>query len=142
MQRALPAPDDRKARNRQDLDHPRIHSSATPKCRQGMPSQLHHELAGTGVQVQACCPGLIDTDFHAVAGMDLAGIPFPVLRPDEVAGAALAGLRLGEVVCVPGLSDPSMIDTVQRSAAGAAHDRGEFGAGRPLYAGSRGVTGN
>ena len=47
--------------------------------------------------------------------MDLAGIPFPVLRPDEVAGAALAGLRLGEVVCVPGLPDPSMIDTVNEA---------------------------
>ena len=47
--------------------------------------------------------------------MDLAGIPFPVLRPGEVAGAALAGLRLGEVVCVPGLPDPSMINTVSEA---------------------------
>ena len=76
---------------------------------------LAGELAGTGVQVQVCCPGLIDTEFHALAGMDLSGIPFPVLRPDEVAGAALAGLRLGEVVCVPGLQDPSMIDTVSEA---------------------------
>ena len=47
--------------------------------------------------------------------MDLAGIPFRVLRPDEVAGAALAGLRLGEVICVPGLSDPSMINAVSEA---------------------------
>ena len=47
--------------------------------------------------------------------MDLAGIPFPVLRPDEVAGAALAGLGLGEVVCVPGLPEPSMINTVSEA---------------------------
>ena len=65
--------------------------------------------------VQVCCPGLTDTEFHAVAGMDLAGIPFPVLRADEVAGAARAGLRLGEVVCVPGLPEPSMIDTVSEA---------------------------
>ena len=113
--------------------------------RQGLPGRIHPGAGGRagrdGVQVQVCCPGLIDTEFHAVAGMALAGIPFPVLRPGEVARAALAGLRLAEVVCVPGLPEPSMIDTVSRSAAGAAHDRGEFGAGRPLCAGSRGVTG-
>jgi uncharacterized protein len=76
---------------------------------------LAGELAGTGVQVQACCPGLIDTEFHALAGRDLAEVPFPVMRPDEVAGAALAGLRLGEVVCVPGLPDPSMVDAVSEA---------------------------
>jgi short-subunit dehydrogenase len=76
---------------------------------------LAGELAGTGVQVQARCPGLIDTEFHALPGRDLSRTPFPVLRPDEVAGAALAGLRLGEIVCVPGLPDPSMLDTVSQA---------------------------
>jgi uncharacterized protein len=76
---------------------------------------LAGELAGTGVQVQVCCPGLIDTEFHALAGLDRSEIPFPVMPPDEVAGAALAGLRLGEVVCVPGLPDPSMVDTVNEA---------------------------
>jgi hypothetical protein len=47
----------------------------------------------------------------AAAGRDLAGIPFPSWGPDEVADAALAGLCLGEVVCVPGLQSPSTIGT-------------------------------
>jgi uncharacterized protein len=76
---------------------------------------LAAELTGTGVQVRACCPGLIDTEFHTLTGRDLAAIPFPVMRPDEVAGAALAGLRIGEVICVPGLNDPSMIDTISQA---------------------------
>jgi len=74
--------------------------------------------------------------------MDLAGIPFPVLRPDEVAGAALAGLRLGEVVCVPGLPDPSMIDTVSEAQRALLMTAVSSGPGRPLYAGSWGVTGS
>jgi uncharacterized protein len=76
---------------------------------------LAGELAGTGVQVQVCCPGLIDTEFHALAGRDLSAVPGPVLQPDEVVCAALAGLRRGEVICVPGLNDPSMTDTVSQA---------------------------
>ena len=37
------------------------------------------------------------------------------MRPDEVAAACLTGLRLGEVICVPGLDDPSMIDAVSQA---------------------------
>jgi short-subunit dehydrogenase len=76
---------------------------------------LAGELAGTGVQVQACCPGLVGTEFHQLAGLDLSGIPFPVMRPEEVVSAALTGLRLGEVVCVPGLQDRSLIDNVNET---------------------------
>jgi uncharacterized protein len=76
---------------------------------------LAGELAGTGVQVQACCPGLVNTEFHALAGRDPSAAPFPLMRPNEVVSAALAGLRLGEVICVPGLNDTSMIDAVSQT---------------------------
>jgi short-subunit dehydrogenase len=52
---------------------------------------------------------------HALAGRDLTGAPFPLMRPDEVAGASLTGLRLGEVICIPGLDDASMIDAVSQA---------------------------
>jgi short-subunit dehydrogenase len=76
---------------------------------------LAGELAGTGVQVQVCCPGLVDTEFHAVAGRDLTGNPLPVLRAEDVVTAALEGLRLGEVVCAPSLADPALIEAVNQS---------------------------
>ena len=69
---------------------------------------LGGELAGTAVRAQVCCPGLVGTDFHA--GMDMSGIPFPVMEPAELVDAALEGLRLGEVVCVPGLDDTGLLD--------------------------------
>jgi NAD(P)-dependent dehydrogenase (short-subunit alcohol dehydrogenase family) len=59
-------------------------------------------LAGTGVRVQAYCPGLVDTGFRALAGRDLAATPVSGRAADEVVSAALGGLRLGEVVCVSG----------------------------------------
>lgn len=69
---------------------------------------LAGELADSQVHVQVCCPGLIATDFHA--GMDMSGVPFPAMEPGEVVEAALEGLRLGEVVCVPGLDDTGLLD--------------------------------
>jgi short-subunit dehydrogenase len=72
---------------------------------------LHQDLEGTGVHVQALCPGLVGgTEFHdAIPGFDISRRPTPPLGPDDVVTAALAGLRLGEVICVPGLDDPDQL---------------------------------
>lgn len=71
---------------------------------------LSHELTGTGVQVQVCCPGLVATEFHAVAGMDRVALRIPPMSADDVAAASLRGLELGETVCIPGLDDRALLD--------------------------------
>jgi len=77
---------------------------------------LANELTDTSVRVQVCLPGVIKTEFHEVQGMDLSKMPR--MSPDDLARASLAGLRLGEVVCVPALEDAAAaqrIDEANRS---------------------------
>ncbi|PNG17227.1 SDR family NAD(P)-dependent oxidoreductase [Streptomyces cahuitamycinicus] len=62
---------------------------------------LTHELAGTGVHAQVVCPGVVATEFHDGFGQ---GYP-AAMTAEGVAHASLAGVRLGESVCVPGLED-------------------------------------
>lgn len=67
---------------------------------------LHEELRGTGVRVQALCPGFTRTEFQARAGIDVSGIPaFAWMAPAAVVDAALAALGRGDLICVPGLAN-------------------------------------
>jgi len=93
---------------------------------------LHNELAGTGVRVQALCPGVVRTEFHEKMGMDPSRIPSSmVMKPEDVVDASFAGLLLGEVVCIPALGDTTVLDQVhqseftlwERSGSGAIADR-------------------
>ena len=62
------------------------------------------ELQGTGVGVHAVCPGFVHTEFHARAGMDMAGLPsFMWLEVDDVVSQSLADIARGKVISVPGL---------------------------------------
>jgi short-subunit dehydrogenase len=70
---------------------------------------LSGELGQSGVHVQACLPGLVDTEYHAVVGRDLSKMP-PMMRAGDVVAASLAALAHGEVVCVPGLEDASLLE--------------------------------
>ena len=65
---------------------------------------LQAELAGTGVAVQALCPGYIRTEFHdEMAGFDRDRIPDELwMNADEVVAASLAALGNGQVLVVPG----------------------------------------
>jgi len=71
---------------------------------------LHAELEGTGVNVHVVCPGVVATEFHAVQGMDLSAVPR--MSAEDVVAAALAGIKLGEVVSAPGVEDYRLLEAV------------------------------
>jgi uncharacterized protein len=67
---------------------------------------LHTELSHLGVAVTALCPGPVDTEFAARAGLSEAfdGVPaFARVTSAECARAAIDGLQRNRRVVVPGL---------------------------------------
>lgn len=95
---------------------------------------LSLEVRGTGVRVQALCPGLTRTGFQAVAGEEALGTAntpdFLWQEPPAVVRASLAGLRRGSVVVTPGVHNKAFVATasvtprrVLRLAAGAVMGR-------------------
>lgn len=71
---------------------------------QSFTEALSEELRGTGVQMQALCPGFTRTEFQDRAGVDASAIPsFAWMTAGAVVEASLAALDDGEVVCIPGL---------------------------------------
>ena len=65
---------------------------------------LANALAGTGVRVQALCPGFVRTEFHQRAGIDMAKTPgWTYVDIDELVVTSLADLRANRVLSVPGL---------------------------------------
>lgn len=67
---------------------------------------MQAEAAGTGVRVQLLVPGVIATDFHEVAGNDLANFPPErVMQADDLVVASLRALEMDEPVCIPSLPE-------------------------------------
>ena len=70
---------------------------------------LQVEVAASGIEVQALCPGYIRTEFHDAmsdGGFDKTRIPGEMwMSADEVVSASLAALGGSQVIVVPGDSN-------------------------------------
>ena len=64
---------------------------------------LASELAGTGVQAQVVCPGVVRSEFHSRQGIDMSRVPR--MQPEQIVTASLADLARGAVVSIPALPD-------------------------------------
>jgi len=63
---------------------------------------LAGELRGTGVTATAVCPGLVRTEFHGRAALDLSALPGAVwLDAPTVVKSALRAARRGRVIVTP-----------------------------------------
>jgi short-subunit dehydrogenase len=67
---------------------------------------LYFELIGTGVKIQAVCPGLTKTDMPIRLGIPEDQIvdrgPFKWITPEQVVDASLKCLKKNKVICIPG----------------------------------------
>lgn len=77
---------------------------------------LAEELRGSGVRVQALCPGITATEFFEVAGTHRGQHVrrLPMMTPDQVVRASLRGLDGGRLRVVPGLTNRILAFVVLR----------------------------
>jgi len=83
--------------------------AATKSLLKSFSESLQAELRGTGVRVQAVCPGMTYTGFHDTAefkDFDRSQLPKGLwMSAEAVVEASLRDLKRGRVVCVPGLKN-------------------------------------
>jgi uncharacterized protein len=93
---------------------PRVTYAATKTYINTFTQLLASELTGTGVRVQALCPGLVKSEFH---GGTLDYSQFPpgaVMMPEAVAAASLESLERGDLFCLPGVRDISALSEIDQ----------------------------
>lgn len=109
------------------LGRPLIASySATKAFMITFTESLYEELRDTGVRAQVVCAGRVRTEILERAGVDTTKMPDSTfMSPADVVTASLAGLELGEVVCIPGLEDRGLLDA-SRALARRLQDESSF----------------
>lgn len=95
---------------------------ATKLYLNGFSEALAAELSGTGVAVQALCPGFTLTEFHDVGdyeGFDRRQIPGAAwMSATDVVAESLAALGSGRVIVVPGVKYRVMVATADSPLRG------------------------
>ncbi len=87
--------------------------SATKAYVTSFSESLGEETRGSGVQIQALCPGFTRTNFQRRADIDASSLPESAwMSAEEVVDASIDGLRGGEVVCIPGFLNRLLASTV------------------------------
>lgn len=77
---------------------------------------LQDELQGTGVRVQALCPGLTHTEFHDQAGYEDYKRKMPKflwMSAEDVVTESLAALEKGRVICIPGFKNRLIVAAIR-----------------------------
>lgn len=90
---------------------------------------LAGELKDSGIRLQVLLPGVVKTEFHDTLNMDRGRLASMAMQSDEVVTASLAALDRGELICAPGLDDPSLFDAVGKAQRAVME-----GANRPQLA--------
>lgn len=75
---------------------------------------LYEDVRGTGVQVQALCPGWTRTEILEAGGRAWDVPEAYTMQPEQVVEASLDGLRRGELVCCPSLHDDALLRELDR----------------------------
>jgi short-subunit dehydrogenase len=71
---------------------------------------LAGRLTGTGVGAHAVCPGLVRTEWHRRAGVDLSSVPsYRWLEVDNVIRESLTDIARGKVISVPGVQNKALV---------------------------------
>jgi len=95
---------------------------------------ISEEVKGSGVQMQVLCPAITRTAFHDHSGTDLSQIPpHIIMEADALVDASLAGLKLGEVVCIPALQETGPLENFGAAQSALGQALRQTGTPAPRY---------